>query len=375
MKRILYAKPSITNLEINYVNDAIRTGWGENCYDYLLRFTDDFKKYLKVNHALPTSSCTGALHLALATLGIKPGDEIIVPDLTWIASIAPITYFGANPIFVDVLEDTWCIDPKKVEKAITSKTKAIIPVHLYGNLVEMDEILTIAKNHNIYVIEDAAESLGSEYKGKKAGSMGDLGVFSFHGTKIITTGEGGMLVCNDKELFEVASILADHGRDPKVSKTFWCEKIGLKYKMSNLQAALGCAQLQRIEELVAMKRKIFAYYKKELQQFDDILLNPEREYTKNSYWMPTIIFGESHRFNRDELLIFLNENGIDAKPFFYPMTSFPMFEEKRENAISYKIYNKGINLPSNFDIKEVDIKLIVEKMKFFINNNNFNEII
>ncbi|RLA80842.1 MAG: glutamine--scyllo-inositol aminotransferase, partial [Epsilonproteobacteria bacterium] len=181
-KNILYAKPSIGKLEEEYVCNAIKNGWGESCYDYIYKFQDSFKKYLYVEYAMATSSCTGAIHIALKTIGIKADDEVIVPDATWIASVAPITYLCAKPVFVDVLGSTWCIDPKKIEEAITPKTKAILVVHLYGNMCEMDEIMAIAKKYNLYVIEDSAEAIGSEYKGKKAGSIGDFGVFSFHGS-------------------------------------------------------------------------------------------------------------------------------------------------------------------------------------------------
>ena len=253
-EKIAINKPSITELEIGYVNDAIRNGWGSKCYDYIYRFEKQFAQYLGSKFSLATSSCTGAIHLALMSLGIKAGDEVIAPDITWIASIEPILYIGAKPILVDVLPDTWCIDPEKVEAAITKKTKAIIVVHLYGNVVEMDEIMAIAKRHNLPVIEDAAEGLGSEYKGMKTGSIGDIGVFSFHGTKTISTGEGGILVTNREEVFQRAKILNDHGRDPRIGKTFWMAEYGYKYKMSNLQAAMGCAQIERADDLINKKR-------------------------------------------------------------------------------------------------------------------------
>ena len=203
-KKIPINKPSITELEISYVNDAIANGWGEKCYDYIHRFEKDFAKYQGTNHALATSSCTGAIHLALMALGVKADDEVIIPEITWIASVEPILYIGAKPVFVDVLEDTWCLDPQKVEEAITPKTKAIIVVHIYGNLCNMNEIMAIAQKHNLVVLEDAAEALGSEYYGKKAGSIADAGVFSFHGTKTMTTGEGGVLVTNNEVIYEKA---------------------------------------------------------------------------------------------------------------------------------------------------------------------------
>jgi perosamine synthetase len=230
---------------------------------------------------------------------VGPGDEVIAPDVTWVASVAPVTYLGGVPVLVDILEDTWCIDPAAIEKAVTPKTKAIIAVHLYGNLCEMDEIMAIAKKHNLVVIEDAAEALGSEYRGRKAGAVGDMSVFSFHGTKIVTTGEGGALAVNDgprrADLYEKLLVLESHGRsnDPKKARQFWCETIGYKYKMSNIEAALGLAQMERIAELVARKREIFAMYKERLSGLPGISFNPEKPGTLNAYWMTTVVFAEN----------------------------------------------------------------------------------
>ena len=281
MKKILYSKPSINKLEKKFVNDAIKNGWGEKCYDYIYKFQDSYKKYLNVKYAIATSSCTGSIHVALKAIGVKSGDEVIVPDATWVASVAPVTYLGAKPVFVDVIESSWCINPKEIEKAITKKTKAIIAVHLYGNMCDMDKIMKIARKYKLHVIEDSAEAIGSEYKGKKAGSIGDFGTFSFHGTKTITTGEGGMLVTNNKKLFETASVLLEHGRDPKIKKLFWAEKIGFKYKMSNLQAALGYAQMKRVNKLVKKKIDIFKKYEKKFSKLDIIKLNSKEKKIKN----------------------------------------------------------------------------------------------
>ena len=363
MRKVLAAKPSITKLEIDYVNDAMRNGWGEHCYDYLIRFEDEFKAYQESPFGLATSSCTGALNIALASLGLKAKDEVIVPDITWIASISPIVQLGATPVFVDVEEESWCIDPKSVEAAITPLTKAILVVHVYGNLVNMDEIMQIGKKYNLPVIEDAAEALGSEYHGKKAGSIGDFGVFSFHGTKTMTTGEGGMLVSNNKALFEQASIIANHGRDPAVPKLFWCEQIGLKYKMSNLQAAIGVAQLERVDVLVDHKRWIFELYKENLAHAD-IEMNTERENCKNSFWMPTIILPASFTLEkRDALIQAMFSKNIQVRPFFYPVSSFPMFNSVLENTISLTLYKRGINLPSYFDMDELSVKYVVSHLK------------
>lgn len=366
-KRIYINKPSITELEINYVNDAIRNGWGENCYDYIHRFENSFSQYLGTRYALATSSCTGAIHLALMAMGINAGDEVIVPELTWIASVEPVLYIGAKPVFVDVQEDSWCIDPQEIRKAITPKTKAIIVVHLYGNVCEMDEIMKIADENDLIVLEDAAEGLGSEYKGNKVGSIAHAGVFSFHGTKTLSTGEGGILVTNNEAIFDKAKVLNDHGRNPKdpENKMFWMRNYGYKYKISNLQAAMGVAQIERIEELVAKKRQIFNWYSDLLKNVP-CRMNPEPSYVKNSYWLPTVVFDKSLNFNREAFFTFMKTHNIDSRPFFYPLSFLPMFENKKENKISYDIYKRGVNLPSYHDLDYLTLKYISDYIKKFI---------
>ena len=360
LSRIHYAKPSITDLEVKYASDAAANGWGVNCYDYIIRFRDLLKSYLNVPYVIPTSSCTGALHMALAALDVGPGDEVIVPDITWIASVSPISYLRATPVFVDVLEDSWCVDPQAIRNSITNKTKAIIVVHVYGNVCDMDEIMAIANEYDLPVIEDAAEGLGSLYKGRKAGSIGDMSVFSFHGTKTVTTGEGGALIVQSKDLYEKLLVLESHGRDPKVSKQFWCEKIGYKYKMSNLEAAVGTAQLERIEQLIARKREIFLEYKQLLGGRPEIHLNPEPDGVVNSYWMGTVIFDKSVGFDRDELLKDMERANIDARVFFYPVSMMTPFEDKPQNKVSYSLYSRGINLPSYHDITSDEIRRVCD---------------
>ena len=370
MKKIHYTKPSITNLEIQYATDAAKNGWGEKCYDYIYKFENLFKEHLNIKYTMATSSCTGAMHMGLSALGISYDDEVILADINWIASAAPITYLGAKPVFVDVLDDTWCIDPSKIEAAITPKTKAIIAVHLYGNLCNMDEIMNIAKKHNLYVIEDAAEAIGSIYKGKKAGTIGDFGVFSFHGTKTITTGEGGMFVTNNEHLYEKVNILNSHGRNPKNPKQFWAETIGFKYKISNIQAAIGCAQMERIDELINKKREIFFEYNKELSQINNLTMNPipKEKDTQYGYWMPTLIFDKKLGYDREKLLKIFKQNNIDGRVFFYPLSSLPMFEEKLENKVSYSIFERGINLPSYHDINSNSIKYVIDIIKESLND-------
>src|SRR3989338_9558843 len=261
-KIIPIAGPSITQKEVDYVSKAVRYSWYENAYKYVSEFERKFADYIGVKYALATPSCTGALHLALLALGIKEGDEVILPDITWAATVFPVSYVKANPIFVDIDPNSWCIDPDGIEMKITKKTKAIIPVHLYGHPADMKKILSLAKKYRLKVIEDAAESVGASYFGKMTGSMGDVGCFSFRGTKTLTTGEGGMLVTNDRKIFERAKFLSDQAKSPK--KAFWNLEVGYKNKMSDIQAALGIVQLGRIDELIIKKRKIFNLYKQNL---------------------------------------------------------------------------------------------------------------
>ena len=301
MSRIHYTKPSITDLEHRCAMDAVKNGWGERCYAYIDRFESIFRDHLGVKHAVATSSCTGALHMGLAALGISSGDEVILADINWIASVAPVVHLGATPVMVDVLPDTWCIDPKKVETAITPRTRAILAVHVYGNLCQMDRLLDIGRRHGIPVVEDAAEAIGSVWHGERAGSMGRFGAFSFHGTKTLTSGEGGMFVTNDDALYERVSTLSNHGRARGQTRQFWPDMVGFKYKMSNIQAAIGFAQMQRIDELVARKRQVFQYYRQQLNGLP-LRMNPEYAHTVNGYWMPTIVVDEGVDFNRDAVI-------------------------------------------------------------------------
>lgn len=360
--RIYYTKPSITELEVRYATDAAANGWGDKCYEYINRFEDAFKSHLGVKYAIATSSCTGALHMGMAALGIGPGDEVIMADTNWIATASPIVHLGATPIFVDILSDSWCIDPELVEQAITPRTKAIVAVHLYGNLCDMDKLLAIGEKYGIPVIEDAAEAIGSVYHGKRAGSMGKFGTFSFHGTKTLTTGEGGMFVTNDSEFYEHVLTLSNHGRARGQGKQFWPDMVGFKYKMSNIQAAIGCAQMERIEQLITAKRKIFSYYAKALADLP-LKLNPTPDGTENGYWMPSIVVNPGVPFNRDALLDVFKADNIDGRVFFWPLSMLPMFSEQKKNIVSYEIYERAINLPTYHDLTEVEMDRVIAHIK------------
>jgi perosamine synthetase len=358
--RIFYTKPSITAREVSYATDAAANGWGERCYDYIHRFEAAFREHLDVPYAIATSSCTGALHMGLAALGIGPGDEVILPDTSWIGSVAPIIHLGATPVFVDVRPDTWCLDPVRVEAAITQRTRAILAVHLYGNMCDMPALLALGSRWGIPVVEDAAEAIGSAWQRGRAGATGTFGAFSFHGTKTVTTGEGGMFVTRDAALYEHALTLSNHGRARGQTRQFWADMVGFKYKMSNLQAAIGLGQMERIDALIARKRAIFARYRENLAAHSGITLNPEPEGTRNGYWMPTAVFAPETGVTRERLQAAFAAANIDARVFFWPLSSLPPFQSAPANANAYDLPGRAINLPSYHDMTDGEIERVAD---------------
>jgi perosamine synthetase len=369
MDRIPVAGPWITQKEIDYVSDAVAHAWYGNANMYHERFEKAFGEYLGVKYAMCLPSCTAAIHLSLLALGIGPGDEVIVPEGTWIASAAPVSYVGATPIFADVDARDWCLSPASFEKWITPRTRAVIPVDLYGNMPDYDGLLDVAGRHNVSVIEDAAEALGSEYHGKKAGVLGETGVFSFHGSKTLTTGEGGMLVTDREDLYRRILFLRDHGRAPG-EKMFWNSEVGYKYKMSSLQAALGLAQLERIEELLERKEAIFSWYQRELAHVPDITLNYQAQGVRNTYWMVTIVLGSSYEITKEELIAQFKKRNIDTRPFFYPLSSLPAYEHLEQahaaraaNDVIYRLSPHSINLPCALNMAEEQTHYVCETLQ------------
>jgi perosamine synthetase len=368
-ERILVSGPWITQKEIDYVTDAVTHAWYENANVYLARFEKAFAEYLGVRYATALPSCTSAIHLSLRALGVGFGDEVIVPDVTWIATAAPIAYVGATPVFADVDPKTWCLSADGFETCVTPRTRAVIPVDLYGNMPDMDAIREVASRRGVAVVEDAAEAIGSEYKGRKAGSFGEAGVFSFHGSKTLTTGEGGMLVTNRQDIYDRALFLRDHGRKPG-DKMFFNTEVAYKYRMSSLQAALGLAQLERIEELVARKRQIFAWYQKELADADGVTLNFEAPATKNTYWMVTVVLDKRFGITKEHLMGRMSEQNIDCRPFFHPLSSLPAYTHSEQaraaqarNNVAYRISPYGLNLPSGLNMTEEKVRYVSNTLK------------
>lgn len=364
MERIPVAGPSITQKEIDYVTDAVTNAWYGNANVYHDRFEKAFAEYLGVRYAMALPSCTSGIHLALLALGVGPGDEVIVPDATWIASSAPITYVGATPVFADIDERTWCLSAESFEACITPATKAVITVALYGNMPNLDAIKEVARRHGIAIVEDAAEAIGSEYKGRKAGSFGEASVFSFHGSKTLTTGEGGMLLTSDEKLFDRVRFLRDHGRRPG-DKMFFNHEVAYKYKMSSMQAALGLAQLERIEELLEHKRQTFKWYEEELKGVDGIRLNYAAADTNPVYWMVTIVLDPKFNLPKERLMEKMSERNIDCRPFFHPLSSIPAYRDTEQarlararNQVSYRITPYGLNLPSALNMTEEKVRVV-----------------
>lgn len=358
---VLYAKPSITEKEIAFVKNAVEHGWGQQCNYWLDRFEDTFAGYMGSPHAVATSSATGALHLGLAALGIGPGDEVIIADTNWIASVAPVVHLGATPVFVDIREDTWCLDPVAVQQAVTPRTRAILAVHLYGNLCDMAALETIASAHNLYLIEDAAEAVGSGWGVRKAGARGKFGIFSLHGTKTLSTGEGGVFVTADDDLAARVRILNNHGRVPGDARQFFATAVGYKFKMGSLQAALGCAQVERARELVERRREIFFQYHSVLSEHPDLAMNPVPELpVQYGYWMPAMVFSERCGVSQTEMLEAFKNSNIDGRAFFSPLSGQARFTPCRSNLVSYSIAPRGVNLPSYHDMTESDIKRVCD---------------
>lgn len=354
------SEPYLNGKEIEYVTDCINSNWISSIGKYVTQFEDMFAEFCGTDHAVATSNGTAALHLALLALDIGPGDEVIMPNLTFVATGNSVLYCGARPVLIDVDCATWNIAPEKIEEKITERTKAIMAVHLYGHPCDMDAINSIAKKHNLKVIEDSAEAHGAEYNNRRVGGIGDIGVFSFYGNKLITTGEGGMITTNDFDVVEKIRLLRDHA----MSKTrrYWHDLLGYNYRITNIQSAIGVAQMEQIDGFIEKKRQNAVLYNSLLGNLDGITTPPEAAGCKNVYWMYSVLIEDVFGISRDEVMKQLYEKGVDTRPFFYPLNQLPMYKNDDPYPVADELSRRGINLPSATTLTETDIKTVCDAL-------------
>lgn len=363
--RFPVTEPVLDGNELNYVMECVRTNWLSSQGAFVGRFETEFARLLGVSNTLAVTNGTAALHLALLALGVGVGDEVIVPDLTFAASANAVLYVGATPVLVDVARDTWTMDSESVERAITPRTKAIMPVHIYGQPCDMQALMALAKKHGLLVIEDAAEGLGARYHGRWVGGLGDAAAFSFYGNKLITTGEGGMVTFKEKAVADRARLLRNHGMDPE--RRYWHQEVGYNYRMTNIQAAIGMAQLERIESFIARKVEIGAVYGNALSDREDLVLPVTRPGTMNVFWLYSVVVNpERSSLGRDDLMERLLLSGVETRPLFHPLHRMPPY---RRYARSETYPNadwlsaNGLSLPSAVTLKDAEILHITDMIK------------
>lgn len=370
MKKIPQAKPNFNGNELKYITDCINTGWISSAGNYIIEFEKSVAEFHKVKHAVATSSGTTALHLALAALEIKENDEVIIPDITFIATANAVKYCHGIPKLVDVRADDWTIDLTLLEKAITSKTKAIIPVHLYGNPSHMEAIMELAHKYNLKVIEDCAESFGGKIGDKMTGAFGHINCLSFFANKIITTGEGGMCLTNDDTLADRLRTLRDHGMDKE--KRYWYNITGFNYRMTNLQAAVGLAQFEQYEKFQHARDVIYKEYVSILKQYPFIKFQ-ETNFNRNINWCFTIRIHGINQQIRNKIMQALLEKGIESRPFFYPLHTMPVYSDTVYHAssfpVSIQLSNEGITLPTFVDLDKSEIHYICDNLITCIENH------
>ena len=359
------AEPVIGQLESRYVQQALQEKQVSSRGRFVTIFEEQFAAMSGALYGIATCNGTCALHLALLAAGIGPGDEVLVPSLTFVATANTVRYVGATPVFVDIQPHYWGIDPNLVSQKITSRTRAIIPVHLYGHPVEMDSVLNIAQEHGLFVLEDAAEAHGANYKGRPVGAMGTSGIFSFYANKIMTTGEGGMVVTNDSQMAERARRLRDHGADPNLH--YWHPEIGYNYRMTNLQAALGLAQLEQLDGFLRRKREIANLYYQLLGKVPGLVLQSVEDWASPVYWMVSLLVQPGEQVSRDLLMQALLAKGIETRPFFHPMHTLP---PHRRPGVDYcpvaeRVASQGVNLPSGVPLTDEDVERVASEIREF----------
>ena len=361
-------EPALDGREAQYVHDCLETNWISSAGKYISMFEEKFSAYCGARHGVACSSGTTAIHLAMTALGIGFGDEVIIPDFTLIVSANMVILAGARPVLVDVDKRTWCLDPKLIETKITPRTKAIMAVHMYGHPCDMESIMAIARKHKLYVIEDCAEAHGAEVHGRKVGGIGDVSCFSFYGNKILTTGEGGMVVCNDDEIAKRLRLFCNQGfQEPR----FVHSVMGYNYRLTNVQAAIGLAQTEMVEQKVEKKRWVGATYNELLKDWPHLTLPVEETWAKNVYWMYGVVINDSLGLTKDQLMSMLREKGVDTRAFFCPMSLQPLFKGSDSRfpdisgdyPVSVDLWNRGLYLPSGLPLTRQQIETVVEKVK------------
>jgi perosamine synthetase len=363
-RRIPMAEPVLGGRELEYVTQCVTTNWISSQGSFVKRFEEMLGALIGAEHVVSCSNGTAALHLALLGYGIGPGDEVIVPDLTFAATINTVVHAGATPVIVDVDRRTWNIDPERVAAAVTSRTRAIMPVHLYGQPADMDGLDRIAQRHGLRIVEDAAEAIGATHRGRACGTIGDAGTFSFFSNKVITTGEGGAVVFRDAEAAQRARRLRDHGMNPE--KRYWHDEVGYNYRLTNLQAAIGCAQLEQAERFLARKQAIARRYRDGLAGLPGIEFAPRLAGRRNSYWMVSVIVDpRSSGVARDEMMRCLGEAGIDTRPLFYPlheMTPYRPYAGGGNFPATTALSARGFSLPSGVGLTDAEIDYVCAAM-------------
>ncbi|MCX2965358.1 DegT/DnrJ/EryC1/StrS family aminotransferase [Gordonia aquimaris] len=371
--RIPVAGPWVTDLEVRYVSEAAANDWYADAGRSVPMFEREFADHLGLRHAIAVPHGTSALYLAMLALGVGPGDEVVVPEATWVASAAPIVYLGATPVFADIDPHGWCVDADSLRRVVGPRTKLIVTVDLYGNTPDMARIRAVAGD--IPILEDAAQAIGAFRSGTPAGALGDIGVFSFHGTKTMTTGEGGMVVTDDDAVHERMSRIRDHGRTPADHKFFVTDEIGHKFRMSSLQAAFGRAQLARIDELVDKKRQIFDWYAQRLAGLPGVTLNPSQPDAVNTCWMVTAVVDRARGLSTHRMMELLDRHQIDSRPFLPPLSSLPAFDgyqtavaAAQNNPVAYDIASRAINLPSALMLTEDQVEAVCTAFTEILHN-------
>ncbi len=365
--------PLLGGKELEYVTNCVNTNWISSKGKYVEEFEKRFSEYCGCKYGITTTSGTTSLHLALASIDLKKSDEVIVPAFTMISSLFSIVYCCAKPVLVDADKETWNMDIQQIEEKVSDRTKAIMPVHIYGHPCDMDPIMKIAKKHGLFVLEDAAEAHGAEYKGKKAGGIGDVGCFSFYANKIITCGEGGMVVTNNEAIARRAKTLRDLSFEEGKGRIYLHSEVGYNYRMTNLQAAIGLAQFERINELIEMRRRNAQLYNKFLEDTNGIRLPIEKEWAKNVYWMYSILIEPEFGISRDKLMNELEKKGIETRSFFIPMNKQPVFGkmhlfEGENYPIAEELSKRGLYLPSSSGLKRDEIRHICDSIINIKNN-------